>query len=536
MRRGAVVLLVVAFATSGAAETPGATGPRIVALARLALTPGSPESQALLRSGLLDENPSVRSAAARVVHVKGESALLPEVRAALSKEKDADAALEEAWVLGDLDGTDASDSVIVEAVAKPDVWNQTLAGFAAGRGPRLSSLWGKLRDGIQKEPGALIGGLERGLHQDSGTMLASYALRDGMEDLVEKLLLGDTVYVERPIVMVALSSASSRIRSLAYLYLADLGADLKMTELPERKAPESLEERVTAHLFEASQGPSRTEKLVDLATLLKGDEETARGLRAMLNQKGNAARGLSAEEREILYRAAGFQNVDVERASRKTFRTPPSSIVPRPAASTLVVRSPAGHPPDFVRSVLEATDCKGAELSFDGTEVTYLTGGRPGRIALVRSNKSARGCGEAAQLLGATSVASGGNSHVLMILPERPEFLACLAETAKPTPRPPASEQGARVGGSIKEPTKIRNVPPVYPDADKVNRVQGMVILEATIRESGCVSAIKVLKGVETLLDLSAIDAVSGWRYSQTLIHGIPVPVIMTVTVNFRLN
>jgi len=34
----------------------------------------------------------------------------------------------------------------------------------------------------------------------------------------------------------------------------------------------------------------------------------------------------------------------------------------------------------------------------------------------------------------------------------------------------------------------------------------------------------------------SAIDAVKQWQYTPTLLNGVPVPVIMTVTVNFRLN
>ena len=38
------------------------------------------------------------------------------------------------------------------------------------------------------------------------------------------------------------------------------------------------------------------------------------------------------------------------------------------------------------------------------------------------------------------------------------------------------------------------------------------------------------------MLDQTAIDAVSQWRYEPTLIDGQPVSVIMTVTVNFRLG
>ena len=36
--------------------------------------------------------------------------------------------------------------------------------------------------------------------------------------------------------------------------------------------------------------------------------------------------------------------------------------------------------------------------------------------------------------------------------------------------------------------------------------------------------------------DQAAIDAVKQWVYTPTLLNGVPVPVIMTVTVNFRLS
>jgi protein TonB len=38
------------------------------------------------------------------------------------------------------------------------------------------------------------------------------------------------------------------------------------------------------------------------------------------------------------------------------------------------------------------------------------------------------------------------------------------------------------------------------------------------------------------MLDVAAIDAVRQWEYTPTLLNGTPVPVIMTVTVTFRLH
>jgi protein TonB len=100
---------------------------------------------------------------------------------------------------------------------------------------------------------------------------------------------------------------------------------------------------------------------------------------------------------------------------------------------------------------------------------------------------------------------------------------------------PPPQEAPVRVGGNIKEPKKIKHVNPEYPDIAKQARVQGIVILECVISPQGKVSNVTVLRGIP-LLDQAAQDAVRQWVYSPTLLNGVPVPVIMTVTVNFKLN
>ena len=100
---------------------------------------------------------------------------------------------------------------------------------------------------------------------------------------------------------------------------------------------------------------------------------------------------------------------------------------------------------------------------------------------------------------------------------------------------PPPPVQAVRVGGQIKEPKKVHTINPAYPDIAKQARVQGIVILECTISPQGKVTDVKVLRGIP-LLDQAAIDAVKQWVYTPTLLNGVPVPVIMTVTVNFKLS
>jgi protein TonB len=102
-------------------------------------------------------------------------------------------------------------------------------------------------------------------------------------------------------------------------------------------------------------------------------------------------------------------------------------------------------------------------------------------------------------------------------------------------PPPPPEVKPIRVGGQIQPPRKLKDVTPVYPEIAKEARIQGIVIVECTISPRGTVSDVKVLRGIPLLND-AALDAVRQWVYTPTLLNGIPVPVIMTVTVMFQLR
>ena len=107
-----------------------------------------------------------------------------------------------------------------------------------------------------------------------------------------------------------------------------------------------------------------------------------------------------------------------------------------------------------------------------------------------------------------------------------------------PPPRvvpPPPPATPIRPGGNVRPPQKVHNVAPAYPPIAQAARVSGTVILDALITEDGSVRDVKVLRSV-ALLDAAAIEAVRQWRFTPTLLNGIPVQVIMTVTVTFNLN
>jgi periplasmic protein TonB len=102
-------------------------------------------------------------------------------------------------------------------------------------------------------------------------------------------------------------------------------------------------------------------------------------------------------------------------------------------------------------------------------------------------------------------------------------------------PPAPLSAEPRHVGGDIKAPVKTRDVRPSYPAIAQSARVQGLVIIEATIGPNGKVRDVKVLRSIP-LLDQAAVEAVRQWEFTPTLLNGVPVPIVMTVTVQFSLQ
>jgi periplasmic protein TonB len=90
-------------------------------------------------------------------------------------------------------------------------------------------------------------------------------------------------------------------------------------------------------------------------------------------------------------------------------------------------------------------------------------------------------------------------------------------------------------GGDIRPPRKVRDMLPVYPDLAIRMRLEGNVEIECRIDVNGRVVDATVLRGHQ-LLAPAALAAVREWVYQPTLLNGVPVSVIMTVTVHFRLQ
>jgi TonB family protein len=108
-------------------------------------------------------------------------------------------------------------------------------------------------------------------------------------------------------------------------------------------------------------------------------------------------------------------------------------------------------------------------------------------------------------------------------------------------PPPPSPQQPIfppkiiRKSGGVLQGSATRRVEPAYPPLAKAAQISGAVVVEITIDESGNVVSANALSGHPLLKD-AAVQAARGWTFQPTILQGVPVKVIGTVTFNFQLG
>lgn len=110
-----------------------------------------------------------------------------------------------------------------------------------------------------------------------------------------------------------------------------------------------------------------------------------------------------------------------------------------------------------------------------------------------------------------------------------------LTTAGKPVAPPAAKPAPIRVGGRVRPPKAILQVPPVYPTLAKQAHIQGQVQIDAVLDEQGNVIEMKVVSG-PPLLYMAALEALKKWRYEPTYLNDQPIAVQMIVTVTFVLG
>ena len=105
-----------------------------------------------------------------------------------------------------------------------------------------------------------------------------------------------------------------------------------------------------------------------------------------------------------------------------------------------------------------------------------------------------------------------------------------VATAVRPEPKGPVHLSSGVVSGLL-----LKKTPPMYPPIAVAARIEGTVILQATISTSGTIENLHVVSGPQ-MLQQAAMDAVRNWRYRPYLLNGEPVEVETTVNVIFTLG
>jgi len=97
---------------------------------------------------------------------------------------------------------------------------------------------------------------------------------------------------------------------------------------------------------------------------------------------------------------------------------------------------------------------------------------------------------------------------------------------------PPGVEH---VGGEVSAPRVLNNVEARFSDKGRREKISGICMITLIVDAHGMPDHPEVKKSLEPSMDEKALEAVNQYRFTPAMRKGEPVPVMITVEVNFRL-
>jgi TonB family protein len=521
----------------------GGASPTTAAVASLMLKPLGPAELAVLENALGSASPATRGVAARVARLQAAGTLVPALRAAVAKETALGALHEEMVALAWLGGLAEQDALFAAAGRFEGSLDDTLALSLAMRGPPALDLAPRLKERDVKPSGwlsyfawATRGGRE-GMSKaaEAARVLASPESWEALLDLSAKASqpLPDAEIVR------SLASQDARIRELSYWYLMK-AHELRGTTTPDMAAALAR----TVEALEANPVDARATLALELLQRATGRKPVDRT--ALIGQLDRNAAAKVPTDRSVLSRLE-----EPEKKALSAARGDPDWVNDRlkdGVAREFVeshplrgrrIRSVSDLSPGVVADVLASTGCRlpsdpgwaMAEARFDAAGTLQSVGFHPLTGTIASCEPAARTLLLLSLLPTDRPPQPGENDAVL--LPLSKEFAECAERIERPALKRASEDMSP---ATVKAPRKTRNVAPGYPPRARQERRSGVVIAEAIISPKGCVASVEILSSEHLDLAGEALRAVMQWRYTPTLLNGTPVPVIMTVTVNFKLS
>jgi TonB family protein len=99
-----------------------------------------------------------------------------------------------------------------------------------------------------------------------------------------------------------------------------------------------------------------------------------------------------------------------------------------------------------------------------------------------------------------------------------------------------ASANAFRIGNGVTPPKVESRVEPQYPQAARLARVTGKIVMGVVIKKDGTVDVIRVVQGLGGGLTDSAVDAIKQWKFIPGQKDGQAVDVALNIEVQFNLR
>jgi protein TonB len=95
-----------------------------------------------------------------------------------------------------------------------------------------------------------------------------------------------------------------------------------------------------------------------------------------------------------------------------------------------------------------------------------------------------------------------------------------------------------RLGSGVATPVLLREVKPQYTSDAMRAKIQGTVLVECVVNKDGTVGDVQVVRSLDSVfgLDQEAIKAARQWRFRPGTRGGEPVPVLITIQLDFSLR
>jgi TonB family protein len=111
---------------------------------------------------------------------------------------------------------------------------------------------------------------------------------------------------------------------------------------------------------------------------------------------------------------------------------------------------------------------------------------------------------------------------------------ACVCAICQQT-QAPLPEGVYRAGNGVTQPSVISRTDPQYAEEARIAKMAGTVKISAVVGVDGKVRDTQVVNSAGLGLDEKAVEAVRTWGFRPGLKDGMPVPVMVTVEINFSV-